>query len=448
MVAGLSSDKASPGIGERGKPWDTFTIHVMPHLAAPRVTPTIAVFDPTGETMQTLGSLGVSCHSVGARTDLDLGRDDILVIGKGALTVDGPGPDVRRVRDGLKVIVFEQTGDVLEKRFGFRIAEYGLRQLFPRVPDHPLLEGLDVEGPRDWRGKATIRPPRLVYSIGQAYRQTTRVVQWCGLDVPRVWRCGRRGNVASVLIEKPAKGDFLPILDGGFSLQYSPLLEYREGKGVVLFCQVDVTGRTESDPAAGTLVHNLVAYVSAWQPAASRKMLYVGELAGQRHLEFSGIPVASYEGGKLVPDQVLVVGRGGGPLLARRVFTLVHQKFNRVVRRIIHGTMGIVSRVRTAAYLGHRRAARFLIAATRLCFIEPAHDHRRQLIRAPVPVTRPVPQLKKQRAAEPVNLLELECAGRLWPRPRGQADQVSQVGPVPTCSARHDLRRELHGAAN
>jgi predicted amidohydrolase YtcJ len=53
-----------------------------------------------------------------------------------------------------------------------------------------------------------------------------------------------------VLIEKPLCGDFLPILDGGFSLQYSPLLEYREGNGMVLFCQMDVTGRTATDPAA------------------------------------------------------------------------------------------------------------------------------------------------------------------------------------------------------
>ena len=48
----------------------------------------------------------------------------------------------RRVRDGLRVVVFEQTAEVLEKRFGFRVAEYGLRWVFPRVPDHPLLAGL------------------------------------------------------------------------------------------------------------------------------------------------------------------------------------------------------------------------------------------------------------------------------------------------------------------
>ena len=61
------------------------------------------------------------------------------------------------------------------------------------------------------------------------------------MPVPRLWRCGNRGNVASVLIEKPARGDFLPILDGGYSLQYGLLLEYREGQGMMMFCQLDLT---------------------------------------------------------------------------------------------------------------------------------------------------------------------------------------------------------------
>ena len=108
--------------------------------------------------------------------------------------------------------------------------------------------------------------------------------------MPRVWRCGNRGNVASVLIEKPARGDFLPILDGGYSLQYSPLMEYREGKGLVLFCQMDVTGRTEPDPAAETLVRNLMQYVAAWKPAPRRQALYVGDPAGKRHLEMPASP--------------------------------------------------------------------------------------------------------------------------------------------------------------
>src|SRR6185503_17792127 len=243
----------------------------------------------------------------------DLSAFDTLIVGKAALTTNGAAPDITRVRDGLKVVLFEQTADVLEKRFGFRVAEYGLRQLFPRVPDHPVLAGISADHWRDWRGEATILAPRLEYTLRPRYGPT---VNWCDIPVPRLWRCGNRGNVASVLIEKPARGDFLPIIDGGYSLQYSPLLEHREGRGVVLFCQMDVTGRSEADPVAETLTRNLLQYVSDWKPGPARTAVYAGDAAGKRHLESSGISVASYEGGSLSPDQVLVVGVGGGRELA------------------------------------------------------------------------------------------------------------------------------------
>ena len=102
-----------------------------------------------------------ACAANPSTADADLSGYDVLIVGKAALTADGPAPDIRRVRDGLKVMVFEQTSEALEKRFGFRVQEYGLRQVFPRVPDHPVLAGLDAEHLRDWRGEATILPPRL-----------------------------------------------------------------------------------------------------------------------------------------------------------------------------------------------------------------------------------------------------------------------------------------------
>jgi beta-galactosidase len=92
-------------------------------------------------------------------------------------------------------------------------------------------------------------------------------VDWAGLEVTRVWRRGNRGNVASALIEKPACGDFLPILDGGYALQYTSLIEHRAAKGMVLFCQTDVSGRTESDPAAETLARNIVQYARHGSPS-------------------------------------------------------------------------------------------------------------------------------------------------------------------------------------
>ena len=294
---------------------DTFTIHVLPQVPPVQEKAVIAVFDPRGETAQLLESLGLSCRDVGATADLD--AYEILIVGKAALTADGAAPDIGRVRDGLKVIVFEQTPDVLEKRFGFRIAEYGLRNVFPRVPDHPILAGLGAEHLRDWRGEATIVPPRLTYERSARFNNAPTVT-WCGIPVTRAWRCGNQGSVASVLIEKPACGDFLPIVDGGFSLQYSPLMAYREGNGMVLFCQLDVTGRSETEPAARNLVANLLEYVTTWKPRLQRQAFYAGAPAGREHLEAAGFPLRAYDGGEIPADSVLVFGPDSQTLAAHK----------------------------------------------------------------------------------------------------------------------------------
>jgi hypothetical protein len=299
------------GAGEVQK--DAFTTHVMPPPPAPKASGKIALFDPKGETGKLLGAIEINAQTVDAKADFS--AYDTLIVGKAALTLDGPGPDLSRVRDGLKVIVFEQTAEVLEKRLGFRTEEYGLRQIFKRVPDHPLLAGLAPEHLRDWRGEATLLPPRLK-SEKSREQNYGFVFKWCDIPVTRLWRCGNRGNVASALIEKPACGNFLPIVDGGFSLQYSLLMEYREGKGMVLFCQMDVTGRTESDPAADRLARNIIDYVSAWKPRAERTAVYAGDPAGKAHLEKAGLTVGAYAGGNLSPEQVLVVGPGGGKAVA------------------------------------------------------------------------------------------------------------------------------------
>jgi hypothetical protein len=300
------------GTGESQE--DSFQIDVVQRPQAPSVSARIALFDPKGETGKLLSAMNVAYQPVDAKADLS--GYDMLVIGKGALTVDGAAPDIMRVRDGLRVIAFEQTSDALEKRLGFRVEEYGLRQVFKRVPDSPLLSGLDTDSLHDWRGSATLLPPRLPQPYKNSYSGEGEVM-WCGIQLAHGQRCGRLGSVASVLIEKPACGDFMPVLDGGYSLQYSPLMVYREGKGMVLFCQMDVTGRSEGDPAAETLAGNILQYVAAWKAAETgRKVVYAGDPAGERHLKHSGIVPVSYAAGKLSPNDVLVVGTGGGKPLA------------------------------------------------------------------------------------------------------------------------------------
>ena len=120
--------------------------------------------------------MGVASTTVEPGADLSAYR--LLIVGKGALTVTGSAPDIARVRDGLKVIVFEQTPDVLEKRLGFRVAEYGLRNVFRRVPDHPALTGLRTEHLKDWRGEATILSPRLNYKLNPDFNNAPSVT-WC-----------------------------------------------------------------------------------------------------------------------------------------------------------------------------------------------------------------------------------------------------------------------------
>jgi beta-galactosidase len=290
---------------------DSFELHVIPGPPISRTESRIALFDPKGESGAMLKAMDVSFQPVDSNADLS--AFDMLIVGKSALTTGGPAPGIGRVRDGLKVVVFEQDSQVLEQRLGFRVVEYGLRQVFPRVPDHRVLKGINVEHLRDWRGEATITPARLKYETRPRFGPT---VKWCDIPVTRVWRCGNRGNVASVLIEKPSRGDFLPIVDGGFSLQFSPLLEHREGQGMILFCQLDVTARTQSDPAALDLMRNTLNYVSTWRPAQNRTVVYAGDGAGLSHLAKAGITAMAFDGAALSPDQVLVVGPGGGQILA------------------------------------------------------------------------------------------------------------------------------------
>jgi len=293
---------------------DRLTLDVLaPRSPYQPIKADIALFDPVGETTQLLDQLGVRYQAVGAEDDIS--HHDLLIVGKSALTVDGAAPDISRVSHGLKVIVFEQGPEVLEKRLGFRAQSYGLRRVFPRVPDHPILAGIHNAYLHDWRGAATLLAPRLDYELRPRYGPT---VSWCDIPVPRAWRCGNRGNVASVLIEKPACGDFLPILDGAYGLQYSPLLVYREGRGMVVFCQIDVTGRTESDPAPDKLLQNLLEYASNWTPTPLRQAVYVGEAAGRQHFEKAGLSPASYTGGDLSPSNVLIIGPGNKPVLAER----------------------------------------------------------------------------------------------------------------------------------
>ncbi|MCL2648012.1 MAG: hypothetical protein FWD61_13545 [Phycisphaerales bacterium] len=286
---------------------DTFTLDILPTPHPAKLVAKIALFDPKGETEQLLRTLGVTAEKVDASSDLS--HFDLLLVGKNALRPDSAAPDISRVNDGLKVVIFEQTAETLEQRFGFRTTEYGLRWVFKRVPDHSVLADISDANLRYWNGDATITASRLQYTFD---KYKTPTITWCDIPVTHPWRCGNAGNVCSVLIEKPVCGDFLPILDGGYSLQYSPLMEYRQGRGMIVFCQLDVTGRTASDPAAQRLAANLLTYAATWKPPSDmKKTLYAGPDAGKAWLQQAGIAAEPYVGGLLAQEHILIIASGG-----------------------------------------------------------------------------------------------------------------------------------------
>lgn len=249
---------------------DEIALHAVAPTQPPRLTAPVHLMDPHGLTARLFDRLGVryvpfdGTHAPATNA--------LVVIGREAL--DGSAvPWMTRLGEGLRVLVFEQRAETLERGLGFRITERGARCLFPRA-EHPVTRGLDEAAFRDWTGSGTLVTP---YLTGLPTAETHDPHgTWCGFTNTRVWRCGNRGTVASVLIEKPARGDWRALLDGEFDLQYAALLEHVQGRGRAIFCQLDVTGRTENDPVADRLVVNLLEYLDRAQTTACRETAVLG----------------------------------------------------------------------------------------------------------------------------------------------------------------------------
>ena len=222
----------------------------------------VVLWDPKGLTTKELRRLGVRVPAI----DKDIpSTARALIIGREALTVDGAFPDIAPLlARGGRVVIFEQAEQVLSRRLGFRTNVPSLRRVFDRacasMARPSPLRDLGNECLRDWRGKATLIPER--HELPD-YEPTDPMVDWLGFRNTRVWKWGNTGQVASIAVEKPQRGDFTPILDGGFDLQYAPLLEMATpAHGRVVFCQMDVTGRTEPEPAAELVVCDLLHWAS------------------------------------------------------------------------------------------------------------------------------------------------------------------------------------------
>ncbi|NOY83185.1 MAG: hypothetical protein GXP31_19500 [Kiritimatiellaeota bacterium] len=273
------------------------------------------LYDPAGRTRAALERIGVRIPPLEAGTSLP---PDLRVLVIGCLALDqGPRPAwfkelSGRIADGLRVLVFEQSAAVLEADFGLRAVTRGTSRMWLCDAASPLVRGLRSEDFRNWRGSSTLAPPD-----GKPESP---------LDSQRwnhVWRCTQRNVVASTVVEKPHCGAFHPIVHGEFDLRYMALWEAFEGRGRLIFCQLDVTDRLGRDPAADRVVRNLLTALN--EPSKPHRPLEVF-LAGDAELIARNIAPLRLARAKSAPAvlpgvnpdaALLVLVRGCGPWVRR-----------------------------------------------------------------------------------------------------------------------------------
>jgi beta-galactosidase len=277
---------------------EVFDLQVFPRAAAAASTSKVLVFDPVGETTKLLAQAGVAAEPL--REHSDLRRAALVVVGKKSY-----GPAFRRlavklrlihaVEEGLNLLVFEQvTPDV----FGLKLTERSLRDVFIAEPGHPLLAGLRPADLVNLRGQS---------DLVEAYPEVTPGTEkvWPA----RGYKWGNRGITTTFVYRKPHYAPLRPILECGFDLVDSPLLEGHCGSGRILLCQVDVTSRYGADPVSTRLVDQSLVWLGHRGAASGLRCACVGESAKQFVRQF-GVIAGALDG---KPDQIIVVGKESVP---------------------------------------------------------------------------------------------------------------------------------------
>jgi beta-galactosidase len=273
---------------------DTFDVQVFPRPAAVAAAGKVLLFDTAGETTRMLARAGVAAEPLGEQADLR--RAALVVVGKKSY-----GPEFRRlaaklrllhaVEEGLNLLVFEQTSpDVL----GLKLTERSLRDAFIAEPGHPLLAGLRPADLVNLRGQS---------DLVEAYPDVTPGTE-------RVWpergyKWGNRGVVSTFVFRKPHYGPFRPVLECGFDLVDSPLLESQWGGGRIVLCQVDVSSRHGADPVSTQLVNQALSWLTRRGDASSRRYACVGDSARRFVTRFGVVSEELQQ----KPGHIIVVGK-------------------------------------------------------------------------------------------------------------------------------------------
>jgi beta-galactosidase len=266
--------------------------------------PSVAVFDPEGETTRLLRLVGCETRPWDGAADLVL-----VVVGRKALSGghEPPGDLEAFVRGGGRAVVFAQHPDWMRDYWGLRVSPHLARRAFPVSADHPALAGLDAEDLRDWTGESTLVEAYPDPPWDEIRRGGYGGCPWHG------WHWGNRGAVSSAPVEKPHRSGWRPILECEFDLAYSPLMELDCGAGRLILCTLDLEDHAAADPAALRTARRLLDYAAgAPVEAKAERVVYVGGDAGAGLLDELGVLYERVEGLE-GPADLVIVGPEAAP---------------------------------------------------------------------------------------------------------------------------------------
>ena len=249
---------------------DAFPLQVFPRMKPLALKGKFALLDPVGKTAPWLRALGV--ETVPWKQGDSLAGAAALIVGREALKPGELMPyKPEDIAGGLKVVILEQMPEVW-RALGFRTGDSMPRYLHAVDKNDPLLRGLSAEDLVNWRGTPDLLPE------GKSQPSDTQhAPKWTNTHA-----------VASATLRIPRCAGFSPALACEFDMDFSPLLKWRHGKGEVLFCALDLTGRVGADPAATQLAANLLASLDGKPSEPTRRIVYSGNDAGRALLERLG----------------------------------------------------------------------------------------------------------------------------------------------------------------
>lgn len=275
---------------------DHFPLVVFPRPAAPAPSVArLALYDPLGKSTADLKKLGV--NPTAWKPGDSLANVDVLIVGREAIT---PGESLpygaADIRNGLTVLVLEQS-PLAWRSLGFETIETMPRYVFARDAASPVFDGLKPEDLINWRGSPDLLPEgRQVVSS----------------DAPHAPKWTNRHAVASVVLKTPQVAGFTPLIETEFDLAYTPLLQWREGKGSVYFSSLDFSARLGVDPAATLLAGNLIKTISSTPHSATVPVYYLGGDEGLTRLRQLGVEAIRGIPAKSVTDALVVVNGDPG----------------------------------------------------------------------------------------------------------------------------------------